>query len=401
MPHYRYRAMDSLGGIVKGELQATSEGELEDKLQQKKLDLLSCSLCSRTSFFAKKVTRQELIDFSFYLQQLLAAGVPLIEALQDLEESLQTPLLRSVTSELIEKVSSGATFSAALAEFPQLFDSIYINMVNVGEQSGNLERVFSDLNSMLRQQDELLAHMKKISIYPSVVLLVILAVTIFLMAYLVPQLTSFIVNSGGELPIYSKALIATSHLIATYWWLFVLGFGVLSIAVLLAKRHSPRFVVYWDRCLLSVWLLGPLVKKIKLARFIAYLALMYSSGITLLESIRLSAKVVDNRFIEQALEQVYQRISEGGGVHQSFAAVEVFPSLMLRMLRVGEKTGAVDEALKNVSYFFNRDIKESISKFEVSIEPLVTVFLGLLMAWIILSVISPIYDLILVLDSGR
>ncbi|MDQ7017223.1 MAG: type II secretion system F family protein [Gammaproteobacteria bacterium] len=401
MPHYRYRAMDSLGGIVKGELHAASEGGLEDKLQQKKLDLLSCSLCSRTSFFAKKVTRQELIDFSFYLQQLLAAGVPLIEALQDLEESLQTPLLRSVTSELIENISAGATFSAALAEFPQLFDSIYINMVKVGEQSGNLERVFADLNNMLRQQDELLAHMKKISIYPSVVLLVILAVTIFLMAYLVPQLTSFIVNSGGELPIYSRVLIATSHLIATYWWLFVLGFGVLSVAVLLAKRHSPRFVVYWDRCLLSVWLLGPLVKKIKLARFIAYLALMYSSGITLLESIHLSAKVVDNRFIEQALEQVYQRISEGGGVHQSFAAVEVFPSLMLRMLRVGEKTGAIDEALKNVSYFFNRDIKESIAKFEISIEPLVTVFLGLLMAWIILSVISPIYDLILVLDSGR
>jgi len=400
MACYRYRAMNDAGKIVSGTLNAASESLLEQKLTQKKLDLIRCSVGGFSLWQEKKVSRKELLDFSFYLQQLLAAGVPLIEALQDLEESLENSRLRSTTADLIENISAGSTFSAALAEFPHLFDTIYVNMVQVGEQSGNLERIFADLCTMLREQDELVAYLKKISIYPALVLLVILAVTLFLMLYLVPQLTGFILHSGGELPFYSRALIGLSQVIGLYWWVFLLGFVLLWSGVLVAKQRSAAFALFWDRSLLSIWVVGALLKKIKLARFVSYLALMYASGITLLESIRLSSKVVDNRFIEQALERVHDSISAGGGVAESFAAAEVFPSLMLRMLRVGEKTGGIDSALQNVGYFFGRDIKESIAKFEVSIEPAVTIFLGLLMAWIILAVISPIYDLILVLDSA-
>jgi type IV pilus assembly protein PilC len=230
--------------------------------------------------------------------------------------------------------------------------------------------------------------------YPAFVGTIVLGVTFFLMIYLVPQLTGFIKNMGQELPFHTKALIFVSDIFVNYWYV-VLAIPVLAWAGLtILIRTDPRARYKADDFKLRVWMIGPILHKIILARFATFFALMYASGITILECIRLSEQIVSNKVIEGGLQRAGRLISEGQSVTTSFQNVGIFPPLIVRMLKVGEATGSLDKALRNVSYFYNREVKESIEKVQTMIEPIMTVILGAILGWIMLSVLGPIYDTI-------
>jgi type IV pilus assembly protein PilC len=230
--------------------------------------------------------------------------------------------------------------------------------------------------------------------YPAFVGTIVLGVTFFLMIYLVPQLTGFIKNMGQELPFHTKMLIFVSGIFVNYWYVIlaipVLAWAGLSVMI----RTNPRARYKADDYLLRIWMIGPILHKIILARFATFFALMYASGVTILECIRLSEQIVANKVIEGGLQRAGQLISEGQSVTTSFQNVGIFPPLVVRMLKVGESTGSLDKALRNVSYFYNREVKESIEKVQTMIEPIMTVILGAILGWIMLSVLGPIYDTI-------
>jgi type IV pilus assembly protein PilC len=271
-------------------------------------------------------------------------------------------------------------------------------MVRVGEESGRLPEVLRDLAGMLRWQDELVAYAKRVMVYPFIVLGVVGAVIVFLMLYLVPKLTSFLETMGGALPMHTRALIAASHFFVHWWWLMAVILVLTPAVIRYLARNSPRFRYQWDDFKLRIWLFGDLSYKIRLARFSNYFALMYSSGITVLEALRLSRALMDNVVLERGIERVQEQISEGERISDAFANAGLFPPLVVRMMRVGETSGALDEALQNVSYFYSREVREAVERLQPAIQPVLTVFLGGLVAWIMLSVIGPIYDTITTLD---
>lgn len=389
-----YKAMDNQGRIIQGQLGANNITDLEARLDRMGLDLIHCHTKKPRRFQVGKVDRRELITFCFHMEQLTRAGVPLIEGLSDLRDSLPQARFREIISSLIENIEGGEHLSEAMASFPETFGGVFTSLIRAGEESGHLSDVFRHLTETLKWQDEMVARTKKLLLYPTFVLVVITGLLFFLMIYLVPQLITFIKSVGGQLPLHTRILIFVSDIFVRYWYVIVsfpfFLFGLLNIAM--RTNSYVRFKVHL--LMLRIWLIGPIWEKIILARFATFFALLYASGVTVLESLKLSKTLTGNVVVEEAVQQVSDYISEGIGITESFERVHLFPPLVLRMVRVGESTGELDIALQNVSYFYNREVKESIDKIQVLIEPVMTVVLGLLLGWVMISVLGPIYDTI-------
>ena len=395
MAVFQYKAVSADGRPAYGKLDALNLIDLEMRLKRMELDLVSGQpVSTRTLFGGGKVPRRELITFCFHLEQLTRAGVPIIEGLSDLRDSIEHPRFREVIAGIIESIEGGQTLSEAMSSHRAVFNKVFVSLVRAGESTGRLPEVLQNVMESLKWEDELASHTKKVIMYPAFVGSIVMAATFFLMIYMVPQLKQFVKNMGQELPPQTKALFFVSDLLVQYWYV-VLLLPILSIVVGQFMLHTnPAARVRFDGFKLQLPLIGAIMRKIILSRFANTFALLYSAGIPILDSIRTTQDVVGNRVIEQGLQRVEQLIGEGQNVTAAFHTVGLFPPLIIRMLKVGESTGALDNALKNVSYFYNRDVKESVEKVQTMIEPMLTMLLGAMLGWIMLSVLGPVYDVI-------
>jgi type IV pilus assembly protein PilC len=271
---------------------------------------------------------------------------------------------------------------------------VFVSLVRSGEQTGKLPEVLKSLSESLKWEDELAAQAKKVMMYPAFVGSIVLAVTLFLMIYLVPQMTGFIRNMGQEIPLQTRILIAVSDFFVGYWWAVLAAPFAAWAGIKLAARRNPGVQYALDQYKLRMPLIGSILRKIILSRFASSFAMMYSSGITVLDAIRSCEEIVGNKPLENALRMAGQQIAEGKNLTGAFTDLGLFPPLVIRMLRIGENTGALDTALLNVSYFYNREVRESISKVQALIEPALTLLLGAILGWVMLSVLGPVYDAI-------
>lgn len=403
MARYSYKAVSPDGRVVEGYIEAANEADLETRVANMDMDLIRCKPdtgSQRTLFQRNRIDTKELITFTYHLEQLLKAGVPLVDALHDLRDSLSTQgAFKDVVTGLIEAIGTGKTFSQALAIYPKTFGQVYVNMVHVGESSGQLVKVLGDLAGMLKWQYELAAQAKKMLIYPSFVFVVVVLVIIFLMTYLVPQLIPFIKLAGEEIQWHTQLLIDVSQFFVDYWFFLLVGPPAVFLAVKFTAARSPGLRMKLDAWKFKVPVVGPIAYKIKLARFCNYFALMYSSGITVLDAIGMGRGVMNNSLLENALERVREQVSEGESISLSFANVGLFPALVVRMIRVGENTGNMSESLLNVSYFYDSEVKGAIDRLEPAVMPAITIFLGAIVVWIMLSIMGPIYDAVVSLSA--
>ncbi len=395
MSLYAYRAINDLGKSIKGLQDAANLVDLEMRLKRSGLDLIDAKVDSGTVGSGHgKVKRPDLITFFFNLEQLTRAGVPLLESLADLRDTMNAPHFREVIASMVESIEGGKKLSLAMGEHPDAFDKVYISLTKAGEESGRLPEVFEHITQSLKWQDEMASHTKTILLYPAFVGLIVLGITFFLMIYLVPQLVGFIKGMGQEIPMQTRILLATSDFFVNYWYVIIAVPIAVPLLTKLTISTSPAMQLKLDNFKLNMWLIGPILRKIILARFANTFAIMYGSGISILNCIDISREVVNNRAVAQSLSDVAQEIESGQNLTQSFQSTKMFPPLVIRMLKVGEATGSLDKALLNVSYFYDRDVKDSIKKVQVMIEPTMTIILGALLGWVMLSVLSPIYDLI-------
>ena len=396
MALFTYKAIDPRGKAILGQIEAMNIVDLEVRLKRMGLDLITGSPTRRGGMMLRSgsIKREDLINFCFQLEQLSGAGVPLVEALTDLRDSLDNLRLREVISGVVESIQGGRNLSQALSEYPDVFSPVFCSLIRAGETTGRLSDVLKSLVETLKWEDELAAQTKKIVMYPAFVGSIVLMVTFFLMIYLVPQMVGFVRNMGQQMPIQTKILIAVSGFFVDYWWALILAPVAAAVGLRIAVKVNPLVRYQFDRVKLNLPFVGPILRKIILSRFASTLALMYASGITILDAIRNSEETAGNAVVQEGLRTAGQEIANGKNVTAAFQDVGLFPPLVIRMLRVGESTGALDTALLNVSYFYNREVRESIAKVQVMIEPALTVFLGAVLGWVMLSVLGPIYDII-------
>lgn len=396
MDFYQYKAIDETGRIHNGQVDAVNEADLEMRLRNMGLDLVNYRELKSggKGVSASGVKRRDLITFCFHLEQTSRAGVPIMDSLQDLRDSSDNPRLAEILNAMIEEIEGGKTLSQAMQQFERVFGNVFVSLVRAGEQSGEISQVFTKLGENLKWQDEMASQTKKLLMYPIFVGSVVGAVVIFLMTYLVPELLKFVKTMGQELPMHTKALIVVSNVFVDYWYLVLLSPVVVVLGIYIGIKTSPDFHYKYDEMKLRIPVLGPILKKIILTRLASFFAIMYTSGITIIDCIRTGEDIAGNKAVAAAMNKVGQQIADGKTLSDSFAATTLFPPLVLRMIRVGENTGALQDALLNISYFYNRDVKESIERLQAMIEPTMTIVLGGIIAWVMFSVLGPIYDLI-------
>jgi type IV pilus assembly protein PilC len=394
MPGFQFKAMNERGRVVRSRMDANNVDDLESRLINMELDLISCNevTAKTVRISGGKITRQEMITLCFHMEQVMGSGVPLLDGLSDLRDSSDNAVMQALLAALVEDITTGTSLSLSMEKFPQVFDEVFVSLIQAGEQTGNLQAIFANMAETIKWQDEMAAKTKKMMMYPSMVLILVLGIFFFMMIFLVPQLVDFIKMMDMELPVYTLALINTSDFVLAFWP-FMIGVPVgLFFGLSFAVRVNAKFRYAFDWVKLHVWLFGPIVEKSIMARFSNIFAMMYGAGITVLECLVISEKVVGNKVIGQVMSDVRDMISDGESLSGSFKKTMVFPPLVLRMLTVGESTGALDKSLLNVRYFYDREVKDSVDKLQGAIEPILTLFVGALMAWIILSVLAPVYD---------
>ena len=395
MALFAYRAVDAEGRSSSGSLDAANSVDLELRLKRLGLDLITFDTVKRsTAARTRNVSRAELITFCFHLSQLLKAGVNIIEALTDLRDTVDNAGFRQVIASLLEDIQGGLKLSEAMANHSYCFDNVFVALMKAGEESGQLTQVLDELSENLKWQDEMASQAKKAMVYPVLVLVVIVGVVFVLMTVLVPQLAATFKQLVPKLPRETEVLIFLSNVFVK-WWYLLLGIpAALGFAAWTLARTNEKVGRALDEMALKLPVLGPLRQKIILARFSTYFAMLYKAGISVLECIHICEKIVANRVMEEGLVRVGRSISEGQGISQAFIATKLFPPLVLRMLRVGETTGALDAALLNVSYFYNRQVRDGITRMQTLLGPATTVVLGVLIVAILYSIFLPIYDVI-------
>ncbi len=394
MATFNYKAIDQTGRHAQGQIDAQNEVDLELRLERMGLDLITfrSSTKSSNTFAKNRVSNRDLVMFCFQLEQLTSAGVPILEGLNDLRESTQNLYFQKVLGAIAGEVEGGKMLSQALAEHPDVFDEVFVNLVGAGEQTGQLPAVFDNLSNTLKWQDELLSQTKKLLAYPLFVLVVVLAAVTFLMVYLVPEMVKFLNSLGQELPLNTRILIFISDAFVNYWWLIITVPLVLAAGAVAYVKQSAEARYRFDYLKLKLPLTGDILHKIIMARFARYFALMYQTGIPILQAIKTCEKIVGNRVIADALSRAHAQINAGDSMSESFHNAGLFPPLVVRMIKVGESTGALDKSLLNISYFYDRDVNELMQKMLKLLEPALTVILGLILAFIMVSVLGPVYD---------
>jgi type IV pilus assembly protein PilC len=397
MPAFKYKAIDRTGRPARGALEAMNEVDLELRLRRMGLDLITFSEIRKSAGgfrVGSRITRRDLIAFCFDMEQMTRSGIPLLDGLRDLRDSVESPRFREVLTTLIENMEGGSVLSQTMAQHPQVFDKVFVSLIQAGEQAGRLTEVFASLATTLRWQDELAAQAKQLMMYPAVVLVVVVGVMLFMLMYLVPQVVQLLKTMGLVLPPQTRALIFVSEVVVDYWPLVFAAPIVLAVAAVFLLRLSPQAQYWWDYAKLHLPVLGPVLQKIILARFTNFFALMYRSGISVMDAIKTSEDIVANRVIADGLMRAGQQINSGMSLTESFRNLGIFPPLVIRMMRVGEATGALDDSLLNVTYFYNRDVKDAVDKGLAMIGPALTVVLGGMLMMIMWAVLGPVYDIL-------
>ena len=397
MPLYKYKALNQTGRRVTGQLSANNEADLYQRLKQINLELLSAAEEKGkrgSGLFAPKVGNRELVQMCLHLQQLSAAGVSLMEGLADVRDSTDHRRLRDLMAEVFEDVSAGQSLSEAYGRHPRVFGNVFQSLIGAGEASGNLTESFTQLIKHLNWIDKVNAKIKKATRYPMFMLLVMAALFMFMMTIVVPQVVKFLTSLGQKLPIVTTALIATSNFVMGYWWAIVGVPVALYIFFKIMIRTSEAFAYAVDLYSLRMPVIGELIRKLSLSRFAHFFATMFQSGVPILTCLDTAGRVVGNRCLEKSLKTVRTGVEDGNALSMGLRNTGEFPNLVVRLVKIGEDSGNLGETLNNVTDFYDRDVDESVESLVGMIEPTLTAFSGIMIAWIVVAVVGPIYDAI-------
>ena len=393
MPSYSYSAVNENGRTMKGTILAENEVDLEARLRDLGLDLISYRVVKeKTASFLSKVQLKDKIILCLHLEQLDRAGVPLHDALADLRDSTESAKLRDVMTDICESVKGGMLLSEAMAKYPEIFSEVFVGLVHAGEKTGNLAESFAHMSNHLKWTAELRRKVRKAIAYPAVLLVVMSAVIAILMLFVVPKLIDFIVNQGFDIPPHTQLLIWVSGAFQDYWYLI---FGVptgLTVMLTMLYKVSDGFAYWFDSMVLRIPVIGNTVRKINLARFTHFFAVMFRSGIDILDSLGAAREVVNNRVLRESVATVKRSVTEGNSLTASLRISSQFPSLVIRMFKVGEESGNMNEALENINFFYNREVSDAVDAMVGMIQPTLTIVMGGVIFWVVAAVFGPLYE---------
>lgn len=393
--NYIYRALDQRRNkVVRGNIQAFNEKALEQTLLESNMILISFkevkkSFLSSLKLF-NRITSRDLITMFIHLEQLEKAGVPLLDSLSDLKDYSENQKIKDISADIYESIKGGKLLSESMEKFPKVFDPVMISLIRMGEKTGNLQLAFKNICENLKWSAEIKRKTIKAIRYPIFTLVIMLIVTAIMLKVVVPKVTGFILDQGIEIPGYTKALIATSNFFQKYFFSALLyATGIFVVIKILARNKIIKYQL--DFLKLKMPVMGVVLQKIDLSKFTKFFGVTFTSGIPVLDCLTISGNVVQNTVLRTEIEKIKQEVSDGRSVSNAISASPYFPNMVLRMLKVGEESGNMGDAMKNIEYFYTSEIDDAIEKIIGTLQPMIMFIMGGLMAWVIAGVFGPIY----------
>lgn len=401
MPQFQYAGRDSGGNKIEGVYDGANENAVIAFLKEQQIVPIFISLArekkSTTTLrfeLTKKhsVSLDEMSMFCRQMQALTRAGIPIIQAISGLAEHANTPYFREVLNNLVEALAGGSSLANALRNHPQIFGQMFVSMVHMGETTGHLDKAFNKLVDHIELERETKRRVSQALRYPISVMVAISIAMIVVNVFVIPNFSSVFAKLGAELPLPTRILMATSHFTLEYWPLFIFGLIALIFSVKKYLR-TEKGAYKWDKKKLSLPIFGKIFTKIILARFTRSFALLSESGISILQALRITARVVDNNFVSEAVEQMIRGIERGDSLTNTAAASGLFTGLVLQMISVGEETGSVDQLFNEVADFYEEEVDYDLKRLSDAIEPIILIFMGVLVLILALGIFLPMWNL--------
>ena len=392
---FSYKAKDDSGRTVTGVLEAETEDALADLLDQQNLFLIEAATVKSQDKgkSRQRISQRDIINFTNDMSTILAAGIPLAQGLRDLSSGEEHSKLRAVIDDLTASIEAGSSLSAAFERHPRYFDQLYVSIVRAGETSGNLDRVLSDLAEFLEWKSDLRREVIQALIYPSMVLAVVFGLIILLSTFVFPQFAAILTQARGPLPLPTRILFFTSNLFLNYWWLLLIGAaGAVTGFWMWVRTAKGR--AWFDAFKLKVPVFGQLTRKIALSRFCHFFQILFSAGVDLSQSLTILEDVIGNTVLAEATRVVRQEVRAGHSLAASLEATGQFPRMIIRVFYIGETSGQLVSALEKACRYYDKEIPATIKKVFSILEPMLYVFLAIIVLTVALAIYLPLYQMI-------
>ena len=397
MPVYNYKVKDNTGRVQKGKVEAVSMERAADTLRERQLFIVSLTPDNGGGLFGKKdgggskMKFNDAVIFTRQLAAIVEAGLTLTTGISILLQQSK-PAVRNVLSQLLSDLESGMSFSQALKKHPKTFDKSYVYLVQAGESSGSLDVVLNRLADHMEEQREFRGKVGGALIYPAAILIVMVVVIIVMMTMVLPKLLSIFDEFNAELPLPTKILMWVSNAFTTYWWVLLLATIAAVVVFMIWYRgiEAKRIV---DRLIFKVPIYGDLRTKLILTNYTQTLAMLISSGVSMVDSLSLARESVTSIIFQDNLDVVGKQVERGISFGLALEPYKEFPMIMPQMIKVGEETGKIDEIMVNLSRYFSGEASRAVDGLMAAFEPIIMVLLGLVVAFLVVAIILPIYDL--------
>ena len=397
MPVFTYRGTNRAGTTVSGERAAASKTELASLLRREQINVSKVSEKGKEFAFptiGAGVSSKELAIFTRQFSVMIDAGLPLVQCLEILAGQQENKTFQKILTGVRSSVEGGATLSAAMKQFEKVFDPLYFNMVEAGETGGILDTILQRLSAYIEKNVKLKRAVKSALIYPVSVLLIAGGVIILLLWKVVPVFVTLFTGLGAELPLPTRIVIMLSHLIGSIYGLLALIFFVGTAVGLRVWYSTPQGRMAIDTVMLRLPLLGMLLRKIAVARFTRTLGTLISIGVPILEGLDITARTSGNAVIERAILQTRKAVEAGRSLVDPLKESDVFPGMVTQMIGVGEQTGAMDAMLQKIADIYEDEVDASVKDLLTAMEPVMIVFLGVVVGGIVISMYLPLFSLI-------
>jgi len=395
MPVFEYKGKTMAGAAVQGTMKANTRADLERVLRQNRIMVSSISKRAPEIDikFGTGIKRVEVSRFTRQFATMIGAGLPMVQCLEILGSQTENKELAKVISSVRDGVQGGATLSDAMKRHPKIFDDLYTNMVEAGEVGGALDSILVRLAVYREKADQLIRKVKGAMVYPSVVMIVAGLVTFGMLTFIVPVFAKMFSGLGAELPGPTKVVLSISHFLSSNILYILIGL-IGSLVAFIYWRRTPQGGLAVDKAMLRVPVLGNLVRKSSVARFTRTLATLLASGVSIIEALEITAKTAGNKVVAKAINKSVVAIAEGDTITGPLKASGVFPPMVIQMIGVGEKTGGLDDMLNKIADFYDEEVDEAVSALTSIIEPVIIVFMGIVIGGIMIAMYLPMFDII-------
>ena len=398
MPVFAYRGRSRTGQVVVGQMEANTPKAVVAHLRQRRVMAISVKgtpkpIRLKIPGFGGKVKEKELAVFSRQIATMIDAGLPLVQCLDILASQQPNKRLKETLTDIRESVEGGSTFAAALKRHPAIFTPLYANMVEAGEAGGLLDTILNRLAAYIEKAMTLRRKIKGALIYPSTIVTVAIAVVIFLLVFVIPTFKALFEGFGAALPLPTRIVLELSRLVREH---IVMGFGVLVMVILGLRFYYKTEKGEWiiDAILLRAPVFGQLIRKVSVAKFTRTLGTLVSSGIPILDALDITARTAGNKVVEAAVLKTRSSISEGKTIAEPLKASGVFPPMVVQMISVGEQTGELDAMLAKIADFYDAEVDQAVANLTALLEPVLMVFLGVVVGGVIIAMYLPIFKLV-------